>query len=137
MSEINLDSNNCFVCGPNNDIGLKIEFIIGDDDICRAEFTPRKSHVGFQNTTHGGIIFSLLDDVMANWLFLKGQPAQTAKCDLRYKNSLQTGETVLLEGHHLKTKSASTGDLIVDSQKCQRGDLNSRPQGYESCALTS
>ena len=52
MSEINLDSNNCFVCGPNNDIGLKIEFIIGDDDICRAEFTPRNSHVGFQNTTH-------------------------------------------------------------------------------------
>ncbi len=21
--------------------------------------------------------------------------------------------------------------------ECQRGDLNSRPQGYESCALTS
>ena len=105
MSEIDLDSNNCFVCGPDNDIGLKIEFIIGDDDICRAEFTPKNSHVGFQNTTHGGIIFSLLDDVMANWLFLKGNPAQTAKCDLRYKNSLQTGETVLLEGHHLRTKS--------------------------------
>tara|TARA_B100001996_G_scaffold378532_1_gene362831 strand:+ start:869 stop:1276 length:408 start_codon:yes stop_codon:yes gene_type:complete len=105
MSEIDLSSNHCFVCGPENPIGLKIKFIIDDDDICRAEFTPVETHVGFQDTTHGGIIFSLLDDVMANWLFLKGKPAQTAKCDLRYKNSLQTGETVMLEGHHLKTKS--------------------------------
>ncbi|HJL80722.1 MAG TPA: PaaI family thioesterase [Gammaproteobacteria bacterium] len=105
MSEIDFSDNNCFVCGPNNSSGLKITFSINDDDVCMAEFTPEDHHVGFQNTTHGGIIFSLLDDVMANWLFLKDLPAQTAKCDLRYKNSLQTGETVLLEGHHLKTKS--------------------------------
>ena len=32
--------------------------------------------MGFQDTTHGGIIFSLLDDVMANWLFLKGKPVR-------------------------------------------------------------
>ena len=105
MSMRELSANNCFVCGPENPIGLKIDFNIDHDDICKAEFTPGESHVGFQDTTHGGIIFSLLDDVMANWLFLKGKPAQTAKCDLRYKNSLHTGETVLLEGHHLKTKS--------------------------------
>jgi len=105
MSEIDLSSNHCFVCGPENPIGLKTNFIIDDNDICRAEFTPAETHVGFQDTTHGGIIFSLLDDVMANWLFLKGKPAQTAKCDLRYKNSLHTGETVILEGYHLKTKS--------------------------------
>ena len=105
MSELDLNSNHCFVCGPENPIGLKTNFIIDDHDISRAEFTPAETHVGFQDTTHGGIIFSLLDDVMANWLFLKGKPAQTAKCDLRYKNSLQTGETVMLEGHHLKTKS--------------------------------
>ena len=105
MSELDLNSNHCFVCDPENPIGLKINFSIDDSDICRAEFTPAETHVGFQDTTHGGIIFSLLDDVMANWLFLKGKPSQTAKCDLRYKNSLQTGQTVMLEGHHLKTKS--------------------------------
>ena len=89
--------NNCFVCGPNNPSGLKVSFSINNDDVCVAEFTPQEDYVGFQNTTHGGIIFSLIDDVMANWLYLKGMPAQTAKCDLRYKNSLQTGETVILE----------------------------------------
>ena len=105
MSEMDFSDNNCFVCGPKNSSGLKINFSINEQDICIAEFTPEADHVGFQDTTHGGIIFSLLDDVMANWLFLNGKPAQTAKCDLRYKNSLHTGETVLLEGHHIKTKS--------------------------------
>jgi hypothetical protein len=100
-----LSANNGFVCGPENPIGIKKDFYIDQDEICRAEFTPGESQVGFQETTHGGIIFSLLDDVMANWLFLKEKPAQTAKGELRYKNSRHTGETVLLEGHHLKTKS--------------------------------
>ena len=101
MSMRELSANNCFVCGPENPIGLKIDFYIDQDDICRAEFTPGESH-GVSDTTHGGIIFSLLDDVMANWLFLKDKPAQTAKCDLRYKNSC-IQEKQFAEGHHLKT----------------------------------
>tara|TARA_B100000482_G_C12521881_1_gene264818 strand:- start:381 stop:785 length:405 start_codon:yes stop_codon:yes gene_type:complete len=105
MNNMDFPDNNCFVCGPNNPSGLKVSFSINNDDVCVAEYTPHEDYVGFQNTTHGGIIFSLIDDVMANWLYLKGMPAQTAKCDLRYKNSLQTGETVIVEGHHIKTKS--------------------------------
>jgi hypothetical protein len=31
--------------------------------------------------THGGLIYSALDDVMANWLFLQGARGHTAKCD--------------------------------------------------------
>ena len=71
---MDFSDNNCFVCGPKNSSGLKINFSINEQDICIAEFTPEADHVGFQDTTHGGIIFSLLDDVMANWLFLKGKP---------------------------------------------------------------
>ena len=63
MSDIDFSANNCFVCGPDNPIGLKIKFTIDDDDICRGRFTSMENHVGYQNTTHGGIIFSLLDDI--------------------------------------------------------------------------
>ena len=90
---IDFDNNNCFVCGPSNPIGLRIKFRI-DGDVCRGEFKPGENHVGYNNITHGGIIFSLLDDVMANWLYLKGMKAVTAKCDIRFKTSLATGETV-------------------------------------------
>ena len=52
----------------------------------------------------GGILYSALDDVMANWLFLKGSRAHTARCEVRYRQPLKTGTTVLLEGRLIRRK---------------------------------
>ncbi|HAK50444.1 MAG TPA: thioesterase [Gammaproteobacteria bacterium] len=98
------DANHCFVCGPGNPIGLQLSFHL-DGEICRSEFTPQQNHCGYDGVTHGGIIFSALDDVMANWLFLKGIRAYTAKCDIRYKGPLPVGTTVNLEGICVKEKA--------------------------------
>ena len=64
-------ADNCFVCGSENTFGLRIKLRL-DGKICRAEFTPDERHQGYDNILHGGILFSILDDVMANCLFLKG-----------------------------------------------------------------
>ncbi len=96
-------SNNCFVCGPGNPIGLGVTFRL-DGDVCRAEFTPGPTHAGYAQVTHGGIVFSLLDDVMANWLWLQGQQCFTARADIRYRAELPVGTTVRLEGRCLKRK---------------------------------
>ena len=117
MTEMRTDGNNCFVCGPGNDVGLKLKFRI-EDDVARSEFTPGPMHCGFDGVTHGGIIFSVLDDVMANWIYLKGIKAFTAKCDIRYKDSLPTGTKVLLEGRCTKNR----GLLIVMEGKMIRED---------------
>ena len=90
-------ANRCFVCGPGNPIGLNVRFRL-DGEVCRAEFTPDARHVGYENVTHGGILFSLLDDVMANWLWLQGIKSFTAKADIRYRASLPIGTSVCLEG---------------------------------------
>ena len=84
------DGHNCFVCGPHNAIGLRVKFQL-DGDVCRGEFTPGRDHCGYDGITHGGILFSLLDDVMANWLYLKGLRCFTAKCEIRYRNPLPVG----------------------------------------------
>lgn len=107
MNKLRSDANHCFVCGPSNPIGLHLEFRI-EDDICRSEFTPGRDHCGYDNVTHGGIVFSILDDVMANWLFLKGLKAYTAKCDIRYKDSLPIGQKVRLEGKCIKQRGRLT-----------------------------
>ena len=96
-------ANRCFVCGPSNPIGLKLNFRI-DGDVCRAEFTPGDAHMGYQGLTHGGIIFSVLDDVMANWLWLQGERCFTARADIRYRASLPIGTPVRLEARMLKRK---------------------------------
>ena len=75
--------------------------------------------MGYNNITHGGIIFSLLDDVMANWLFLKNQIAQTARCELRYRNPLPINQTVMLEGRLVKKKGqvAVMNGLVIHKKK--------------------
>jgi acyl-coenzyme A thioesterase PaaI-like protein len=87
----------CFACGTDNPIGLQIDFtVVGDR--CTAEFTPTENHVGYANTVHGGIIFSCLDDVMANVLYIQKRKAHTAKCEIRYRQALQVGQTTKLSG---------------------------------------
>ena len=90
-------ANRCFVCGPGNPIGLQVRFRL-EEEICRAEFTPDARHAGYEEVTHGGILFSLLDDVMANWLWLQGIKSFTAKADIRYRVALPIGTPLRLEG---------------------------------------
>ena len=111
------EGNRCFVCGPGNPIGLKLTFRL-DGDVCRSEFTSDDRHVGYRDVTHGGIVFSLLDDVMANWLWLQGVQCFTAKADIRYRSQLPVGIPVRLEGRCLKRK----GRLAVMEGKVIRED---------------
>lgn len=126
MSELRSDANRCFVCGKSNPIGLKLEFRL-EDDVCRSEYTPAPDHCGYDGITHGGIIFSALDDVMANWIFLKGIRAYTAKCDIRYKAELPTGTPVRLESRCTRLRGRlvmmegtmtriDTGDVVATTE---------------------
>ena len=96
-------SHQCFVCGPGNPVGLGVTFEL-DGDVCRGEFTPRPEHMGYDQVTHGGIVFSLLDDVMANWVWLRGERCFTARAEIRYRSELPVGTPIRLEGRCLKRK---------------------------------
>ncbi len=97
------DANACFVCGPDNPLGLRLEFRM-EGEVCRAEFTPGPFHCGYDRLVHGGILYSALDDVMANWLFLRGERAHTARCEIRYREPCELGDRLVLEGRLLKRK---------------------------------
>ena len=99
-----LDASHCFVCGPDNALGLKVSFQLRDDGVCVAEFTPGEAHQGADGVTHGGILYCLLDDVMANLLWLKGEPCVTARCEVRYREALPIGTPIRLEGTLLKRR---------------------------------
>lgn len=87
----------CFACGQDNPVGLKIRFAV-DGDMCTADFTPNENHVGFQDTVHGGIIYTALDDVTANILYQQGRKAHTARCEIRYRQPARVGEALKLKG---------------------------------------
>ena len=121
MSVIRSDANRCFVCGPGNAHGLQLTFRL-EDDVCLTEFTPLAHHCGYDGVTHGGLIFSVLDDVMANWLFLKGQRAYTAKCEIRYRDSLPVGTPVIAEGRCVRQRGRLT-QLTGVMKRVDNGDI--------------
>ncbi len=97
------DADHCFVCGSANPIGLKLKFSVSGNR-CTGQFTSAPQHVGFDGVTHGGIIFSVLDDAMANWFFLQGARGYTAKSEIRYREAMPVGDTAAIECEVVKRK---------------------------------
>ena len=86
--------------------------------MCRASFTPGENHVGYDRMLHGGVMFSALDDVMANWLFLQGIRGHTAKCEIRYRRPVPVGIPLELEGRMVRRK----GRLAIMTGHLTRSD---------------
>ena len=57
--------NRCFGCGPANDRGLHLEFLLAEDHsvVCMASISD--SYEGPPGYVHGGIIATLLDEAMS------------------------------------------------------------------------
>ena len=60
-----IDDKNCFVCGKNNKIGLKLDYEIENKKF-KAVFIPKQELQGFKDIVHGGIVTTLLDEAMVN-----------------------------------------------------------------------
>jgi len=56
-------THSCFVCGDANSRGLKLRFET-DGRLVRASFRPDLAHSGFKGVVHGGIIATVLDEIM-------------------------------------------------------------------------
>ena len=83
-----LDKGFCFGCGMNNPIGLKLKFT-RDGDTLTTEFTPDKTHQGWPGLLHGGILGSLLYEVMSNIAYATGKTCLTASINIRLRQPVQ------------------------------------------------
>ena len=95
------DDGYCFVCGPRNPIGLKLDFHF-DGKTISTEFVPLKEHQGYMNIVHGGIISTLLDEVMVKLAIEMGMPAVTAQMDIRLKKALNIGSKITVSAEITK-----------------------------------
>src|SRR4030065_586627 len=95
-----IDDNYCFVCGKKNPIGLKLDFSF-DGKTITTEFVPQKEHQGYFNIVHGGIISTLLDEVMVKLAIEMGMPAVTAHMDIRLRKALDIGKKITVQAEIL------------------------------------
>lgn len=85
-----LPDNACFVCGPANDAGLHLEFTQNGENY-ETTFTPPRIYQGYAGILHGGIMATVLDEVMARFAWVMAGPAATAKMTVRYRNPAPVG----------------------------------------------
>lgn len=94
------DDGYCFVCGTKNPIGLKLKFHFNGKTI-KTEFISKKEHQGYLNIVHGGIISTLLDEVMVKLAIAMDIPVVTAQMDIRLRKPLRVGEKIIVEAEIL------------------------------------
>ena len=120
----------CFACGTANPIGLNLDFYRLGDKIC-ADITLGKYHVGWSNISHGGIISTLLDEVMS-WaiLYFKRIFFVTRKMDVKYIKPVVVGTPITICGRLLKN-NASPKEIKVKAEiRDNQGNILARGTGY-------
>jgi uncharacterized protein (TIGR00369 family) len=85
------------VCGRANPVGLKLEFAFEGEEYV-TYFTPGKQHQGWLGITHGGIVSTVMDEVMARCVYMKEINAITAEITVRLKKPARTGERLRFAG---------------------------------------
>jgi len=123
-----LQRHDCFACGTNNPIGLKLDFYRRGDSVC-SDVVLSRNHVGWQNMAHGGIISTLLDEVMS-WtvIYFKKAFPVTRRMQVRYLRPVPVESELTVQGmlrSHSKANSCKAAAVLLDTE----GNVLARGEG--------
>jgi uncharacterized protein (TIGR00369 family) len=116
----------CFVCGDENPIGLNVPFYLKDDRVV-AEYTAGPNFQGYKDILHGGILSSLLDEVMIRAVLAQGKTCLTSEIKVRFRKMVKIGDKLSLEGKLIEDR----GRLFIAQGKItnQNGDVVAEGEG--------
>ena len=98
------NSKSCFVCGRENPNGLKKTFF-SDGERVRTEFAPESWMVGYETVIHGGIISTLLDEIVIWAAYDRtGRFGVTAELNVRFRSPMLLGSVYTAEGWFVSDK---------------------------------
>ena len=90
--------HHCFACGGTNPIGMRLRIEIGEG-AAGTTWTAGADFVGWSDKVHGGIVATMLDEVMA-WACASFDAwAVTAEMNIRYRSPASPGDELLAEAH--------------------------------------
>ncbi len=95
------DDHKCFVCGPQNQDGLRLDWKV-EGSIMTTRFVPETKYQGWKGVVHGGILATLLDEAMARLAGILYGPAVTAEMTIRYLIPAFVGKPVFIRGEVVK-----------------------------------
>lgn len=89
----------CMVCGRENPHGLRLDLHVDPaGGVVSTSFTPRPEHIGFVGVVHGGVIATVLDEVMVWAATWSGRRfCVCGEMTVRFRASAQVGRTLHIE----------------------------------------
>ena len=84
------DSGRCFACGKENRQGLKLDIRRTADGV-ELDYVLPEHFAGWQGIAHGGIVATILDELLAWACTNAGRNCVTAEMTVRYRKPVKTG----------------------------------------------
>ena len=116
-----LQGHHCFACGTANPIGLNLQFYRRGDTVC-SDIILGKNYEGWENMVHGGILSTLLDEVMS-WtvIYFKRTFFVTRKIEVKFIKPVLIGTSLTVRGKLADTpesrKIKVTGEILNDQDR--------------------
>ena len=108
--------HNCFACGTLNTHGMQLEIHI-EEGRSSTELRLAQRFEGWEGIAHGGILCTILDEVMAWSLVGADNWGVTARLAVDFKRPVWVGRTIRAEGWvtELRRRLVTTAGSIVDT----------------------
>jgi acyl-coenzyme A thioesterase PaaI-like protein len=103
------NSHHCFVCGIKNPYGLNLQFYDDGKGEVTSTYTVSERYQGYPGTVHGGIVASMLDEVVGRTLMI-GDPDHfgvSAKLTVRYRKPIPLNTPLQLVGRIIRRRGRS------------------------------
>jgi uncharacterized protein (TIGR00369 family) len=112
---IEVAPHHCFACGALNEHGIHLDLHV-DGDRCWTELALPERFQGWDGIAHGGIICTILDEVMAWSLAATDNWGLTARLNVAFKRPVRLGVPIRAEGWvtSIRRRLVETAARIVD-----------------------
>jgi acyl-coenzyme A thioesterase PaaI-like protein len=109
--------HNCFACGELNEIGLHLKLNL-EPGRCWTELTMPRRVEGWEGVIHGGIVCTILDEVMAWALVSEDSWGVTARLSVEFRKPVTVGQVIRAEGWITDSRRRihGTAARIVDAE---------------------
>ncbi len=112
------NSDHCFVCGRNNPHGLYMTFFDDGQNTVISDYTVAESYQGYPGVVHGGVVASMLDEVVAR-VSMIGDPhhfMMSVKLQIKYRHPVPTQTPLRIVGRIVKLRGRlgkAVGEVIL------------------------
>jgi uncharacterized protein (TIGR00369 family) len=109
--------HHCFACGELNEAGLHLSLKFAPGR-CYVELTVPDRFEGWEGLIHGGIVSTILDEVMAWALIEQDSWGVTARISVEYRRPVLVGQAIRAEGWIVESKRRiqRTAGRIIEAE---------------------